>query len=380
MPDIPQELIDAIIDQVPDSSLAACSLTATAFVPSSQRRLFRWMSLSTLSRYERTAALLASSPHLGQYVRSLALHIKTIPKDYAHLKAILSLLPEIERLSIVGDANTAPRNQLGQNPCLVDLMSLPSLTCVALHHLSDVPSSLISRALGSFVQVSVSFLSITDEDQSSAELPPPTDLWHLRVSMDVYDVIVPFVLQPKRLPHLQQLARLCFVFSPIPDALQPRFMALLAACSNTLEHLELELEAPLELPPLPMLYSLELWLDVDLAKNPTLLASIVSQTGACAPHLESLTLSLMDRPKRTPQLQHQWAPSAAEWSALDAALMDMPDLWQAIFSLRHFIWDATRYAAFVPYIEQKLPRAFDAELLGFSQQLAFPHPMDCFVD
>ncbi|KAJ7489007.1 hypothetical protein FB451DRAFT_1362029 [Mycena latifolia] len=395
MPDFPQELIDAIIDEVPDSSLPACSLTAAAFVPSSQRRLFRWMSLSKLGAYERTAALLTMSPHLGKYVRYLALEVRDLPKDYPQLKAILAVLTDIERLTIGGQGG---RDQFAQNPRLIELLSLPSLRCFGLHHLSAVPSSVVSCAFASFEEVALSYLDIADDehqgpekvslarlsinerDPESEDGLPPFDLWHLIITADQYDAIIAFVLHPKQSPYMKYIERLSIVFPPVLEAHQPRFRQLLTACANTLEHLELELETPLlGLPELPALSSLELWLDIDLVKTPDFFTSIIVQTAACAPHLEFLSLSLLDRPKRLPHRQLQFTRSAAEWPALDAALMDMRDLQEVHVSLRHFVWDSERYAAFVPFIELKLPRAYDAALLSFSPQSAFGHPMDRFA-
>jgi hypothetical protein len=243
MPDLPQELIDAIVDVVPESSLGACSLTATAFVVSSQRRLFRWMSLDDIPSYERTAHLLVSSPHLGPYFRYLALVIKDIPKDYAPLESILAPLTEIEYLTISGDsASAATPNQIAQNPCLIDLLSIPTLRCFALQDLVDVPSSIISRALSSFEEVELFRVSIAnEEDQEEEVLSSPGGLWHLNILFDGYESLLPFVLHPKRIESLHQLGRLSVVIPPIPELLQPRFRELLVACSSTLEHLEIEL-------------------------------------------------------------------------------------------------------------------------------------------
>jgi hypothetical protein len=242
MPDLPQELIDAIVDVVPESSLGACSLTATAFVVSSQRRLFRWMSLDDIRSYERTAYLLVSSPHLGPYFRYLALVIKDVPKDFAPLKSILAPLSEIEYLTISGDsASAATPNQIAQNPCLIDLLSIPTLRCFALQDLVDVPSSMISRALSTFEEVGLFRVSIANEDQEEEVLSSPGGLWHLNIPFDGYESLLPFVLHPKRIGALHQLGRLSVVIPPIPELLQPRFRELLVACSNTLEHLEIEL-------------------------------------------------------------------------------------------------------------------------------------------
>jgi hypothetical protein len=242
MPGLPQELIDAIIELVPDSSLGACSMTATAFVVSSQRRLFRWMSLSNMGAYERTAVLLVTSPHLGAYVRYVAMQISSIPADYIHLKSILARLSELERVSIVGYANAAQGNQLALNPCLIDLLSLPSLRCIALHHLSDVPSSLIARAFASFEQVSLSHLSITNVPHPTAgPFSVPRDLSHLRAVSDAYETIYPFVFHAQHAEYLKKLTRLSFVFPPVPQALETEFTALLSSCSATLNSLETEL-------------------------------------------------------------------------------------------------------------------------------------------
>ncbi|KAJ7489005.1 hypothetical protein FB451DRAFT_1390192 [Mycena latifolia] len=363
MPDFPQELIDAIIDEVQLASrptLAACSLTAAAFVTSSQRRLFWGISISNLGAYERTAIRLAESPHLGAYVRDLALDIKELPKDCPPLKAILPLLPGVERLSIVGNANAPLRNPFEQNPCLIDFISLSSLRCLALDHLVDVPSSLIWRAFSSLEQVSLSCLALANQTDQEVVSPPPTGIRHLRVSQDAFILILPFVLHPTQLPHLQHLTRLSIVFSSVSDelkhlSLEPAtsflFCYLFSPCAKQIRlFAEIHSEAPFDLPRLLALSSLELWLDVDLVKTPLLLATIVSQTAAAGPHLEALTLAFMDRPKRLPDRQFQWTRSAAEWTTLDSALMDMRHLQKAIFSLRHFLWNEERYAAFVPYI------------------------------
>ncbi|KAJ7723667.1 hypothetical protein B0H16DRAFT_1895727 [Mycena metata] len=150
-PHLPQELIEAIVEEVPTGSLPACSLTATAFVTCSQRRLFRWMSLSNIPAYERAAKLLASSPHLGPYFRYLALNLKDVPSDYGHLKSILAGLPEIEFFTISGDY--AKRNQIGENPSLVDFLSLATLRCFALDRLADVPATLLARVFSLFEEV-----------------------------------------------------------------------------------------------------------------------------------------------------------------------------------------------------------------------------------
>jgi len=211
MPDLPQELIDAIIEDVPDASLPACSLTSTAFVTSSQRRLFRWMSLAHPTQYSRAAALFTSSRHLAPYVHSLALDVKGIPPDSADLKSILAQLTELERLAIAGDLHS--HTPFAQNPCLLDVFRLPSLKCLALHHLT-APRSLIAHAFATFDQVSLSHLAAAAGYEPIPEpVPPPRNLWNLRVVGDPYDTVVPFVLEPQRTEYLKKRQLLYFVIN-----------------------------------------------------------------------------------------------------------------------------------------------------------------------
>ncbi|KAJ6551797.1 hypothetical protein B0H19DRAFT_1378444 [Mycena capillaripes] len=380
---VPQELIDAIVKHVPDSSLAACSLTATAFVAPSQRRLFRWISLSGVPEYERIVRSLASSPHLGKYVRHLALHIQGIPDDYAPLKSILPLFSEIERLSIGGDFRTGT-NEMARNPCLIDLLSLPTLRSFALDRVS-VSYALISRALSTFEEVLLSTLVIPfDEELEAGVFPSPGVLFHFSVFGDDEGIILRYLLHPSRIGFLHKLERLSVVIPPLSEQLQSSFTNLLVGCSPTLKNLELELEAPPSwLPTLPGLTGLELWLDVELTKTPATLHSVLSETMAKVPHLQFLTIAFLDRPGGflRPTRQQWTSRKPWVWADLDSLWVDsdMADLREVHFSLRWFHNEPSRYVEFVPFIQAHLPRTFDAKLIKFSYRTSLQHPMDKFV-
>ncbi|KAJ6494050.1 hypothetical protein C8R47DRAFT_1118188 [Mycena vitilis] len=250
MAEVPQELIDKIIEQVPEDSLAACSLTATPFLVSSQRRLFRWMSLRDLPMYERTGRLLATSPHLGKYVRFLALCIHQLPLDYAVLKVILPLMPEIERLTIEG-FSLSETNDIARNPCLVELLWRPTIRSLGLAQLMNVPASLILRAFSSFEEVLTRNLYLAEvqaaEREGTGVLSSPGTVWHLGIhgeempeGEDEYSLLF-FLLHPARIGILQNLRRLSVVIPPIPHRALAGFTSLLVACSPTLEYLALEL-------------------------------------------------------------------------------------------------------------------------------------------
>ena len=57
MKPLPQELIDIVVEFVPDNeSLLACALAATSFVNASQRQLFHMVSIRTIPEYERASS------------------------------------------------------------------------------------------------------------------------------------------------------------------------------------------------------------------------------------------------------------------------------------------------------------------------------------
>ncbi|KAJ7041909.1 hypothetical protein C8F04DRAFT_1176570 [Mycena alexandri] len=382
MPQLPQELIDAIIEDVPKSSLGACSLTATAFVPSSQRRLFSWMSLTDIPSYERAATLLASSPPLAEYFRILAVEIKVIPTEFVLLKQILAQLTELKRLSIIGDVKFR-WNQLKRNPCLIDILSLPTLTGFAVQDLGDVPSALISRALASFEQVVLSRVNVVDEEQDTEDWSSPGNLWHLVILLDYDDgmnAITPWALDAKRLQLLRQITRLSLISPGPPEWLFPQLTKLLSASSSTLQHLDIQLNAPPPaLPTLPALTVLELHLDVEVAKNPAEFNSILSNTVASMPNLYLLTIALLDRPLNGAD-RPQWTSHRPwEWADLDSTLTDLPNLHKANLSLRNWGSEPERYPAFVQYMQAHLPRAFDAGRIKFSSEFCFLHPLDRMV-
>ncbi|KAJ7136369.1 hypothetical protein C8R43DRAFT_1203385 [Mycena crocata] len=262
MAELPQELIDAILEDVPDSSLGACSMTSCAFVVSSQRRLFRSMSLPDYRIYARAARLLAESPHLAGYVRYLALNISFIPDDYTHLKSILARLSDIERVAIIGTPSALMMRQLS----LVDFLARLSIKCLALDAIHDVGASFLSGAFKYLEEVVLSNISIAvevDEEEPSAllstlsiasqevqnmtqsmgQLHSPADaaIRHLSIHVDHFGHTLSFVLDPARISLLQQLTRLSIIFPPVSEDLWIGFTALLRACARTLNHLELEL-------------------------------------------------------------------------------------------------------------------------------------------
>ncbi|KAF8209143.1 hypothetical protein K438DRAFT_1811830, partial [Mycena galopus ATCC 62051] len=419
MAQLPQELIDEIIELAPPQCLVACALTATSFVKTSQRRIFSWMSLVGMPAYERMAGVLHQSPHLGKHVYFLALDISGIPPDWNYLKLIVSTTTEVQRLTIKGHPM---RSELAVNPSLIDLVSLPSLRCLGLSHLVNIPGSLITKVLESCEEVSLTSLQVVQGEDQTADSPPPESdfLWHLHVE-DGFEELMPFLLHPRRLGYLRYLSRLSISLLPIPESLHGSFTAALAACTPTLERLDLEYTEAFPLPPLPALWRLELVIHGDTVLVPASIPAAISLALMSTPNLELLVVNIRERPA-----QHHlfdWGimaqSHAAEWSALDAQLLEMhtrrvvveesaepsegPEgnepgenpqddeppsddeedyvpLAEVHFALWHFHPEPDRFAAFTADVKAKLPRSVGAgaEFVTFSSRNTFQHPMDRF--
>ena len=81
MPDIPQEIIQVVIDQVAGlhrgfAALKACALVSKSFRPHSQKLLFRSITIDTeLPSLSRLHAVLEDNPQLATHARELTLSI-----------------------------------------------------------------------------------------------------------------------------------------------------------------------------------------------------------------------------------------------------------------------------------------------------------------
>jgi hypothetical protein len=169
---IPQELIDAIIDQVAagtwiplqgreSATLKACSLTARTFVASTGRHLFRSLTLSD-STVARASWRSAASPRVSSSVRDLDIQLR-FRNDYniRRLGSLFPLLTGVERLAI----SHPPENWQWDRfrAALVDLFCLPTFRCVAFIGCDGVPSSIIRRALLSCKEVVLANVHISTE-------------------------------------------------------------------------------------------------------------------------------------------------------------------------------------------------------------------------
>ncbi|KAJ7766178.1 hypothetical protein B0H16DRAFT_1523282 [Mycena metata] len=195
MVDLPQELVDIILeDFVGHKDLKACALTARAFLPSSQRGLFRRMSLRWESQSQRRRQgssgrvgpafrwelrFLCENPHLALYVRDLTLDIPKSDADQSTLEAVLRLLGNLERVAINGYGRMWDELLGSLASAILTTISLPSLRRVHLRRLTNVPHSVIFHAATSVRVLSLNRIVPQRHGDIPHDVPPNTNLEHL---------------------------------------------------------------------------------------------------------------------------------------------------------------------------------------------------------
>ncbi|KAJ7761797.1 hypothetical protein B0H16DRAFT_1688407 [Mycena metata] len=157
---LPQELIDLIVDAVGDyDALNACSLVCAAFAAPAQRVLLRKIVVVQGGRrvehralsIQRVHATFRRSLHVPSYVRDVELKLSGLPLNDGErgpLQYILSVLSNIERLTISGSAPLRPSSVLRDLlPDLLGVLRRPTLDWVSLIRIIDVPSAFFSLAM-----------------------------------------------------------------------------------------------------------------------------------------------------------------------------------------------------------------------------------------
>ncbi|KAJ7863806.1 hypothetical protein B0H14DRAFT_3862753 [Mycena olivaceomarginata] len=204
--DLPQELVDTILDNLHDDvpSLRAC-LAARPFVIPARKHIFKKIEiLSSSDASQRFYELLCSSPHIAPLVEDLCITsiLEKFPETCAYLdpsgdymsgrplSLILLLLTELKRISIIetGDVNNWTARQFGRSwnkmepplqSALANVFSSPRLEAVHLCGLVlQSPCHLLSlfSEATALKEMSLSHLYFTEEPDRH-ELWPASQLW-----------------------------------------------------------------------------------------------------------------------------------------------------------------------------------------------------------
>ncbi|KAJ7634527.1 hypothetical protein FB45DRAFT_1141631 [Roridomyces roridus] len=228
MIDLPQELLDAVIDQVDDRpTLHSCALVSHAFLAPSQRNIFHSLYIgrrrvgSAPGRLRAAGPFFTDSPHLALYVRNVTIDMPGTPQQLAAWTTVLSMLQ-----GVLGS---------GQGSLIAAATAVPIV---------------------SFFRVDVPQIRGDLEDECK-EGP------RLRHLMLTYSGLCELLLRPRDPSFMSRVERLELRVDAFSRGSDER---LLAACAPTLTHLTLDagaLTQPLNIPHLPLVRVLKFKVFVD---------------------------------------------------------------------------------------------------------------------
>ncbi|KAJ7060952.1 hypothetical protein C8F01DRAFT_1141382 [Mycena amicta] len=274
---LPQELLDAIVNEVEDDdvdTLRSCCRASRCFVSSSQRALFASVDLrrdprgniSSHGPATKLSALFVGSPHIALHLQELYIGLvaEALPVERTALEEVLGLVPNLRRISIRGSGEELWGSLTAR---LFECFLRSRLTGVYFVHVYGIPLALL-RAVMSFqreVFLGLIRLAPSDDVQISRRfqmVDPPYRLHRLILGPDAIhpmeDLIQHFVGE-----HVYRLEEL-----EILGVDYPATENLLAGSCKTLQHLLLRLrptgeEIHLAIPRLPRLRNLCVVVDLE---------------------------------------------------------------------------------------------------------------------
>ncbi|KAJ7264528.1 hypothetical protein B0H12DRAFT_1068768 [Mycena haematopus] len=368
---LPQELVDAILEEVAGpaahTTLKACSIVARSLVVPSQRRLFRFLTL-TSKTVGLASTRFTDRPHLASYVHDLHVDIHLDTKLYQiPLLTTFRLLNKVQRMAISSYSwQTWAWDLFSEDfrEAFVSLLKLPSLRCLALTRCRGVPLGIIRHALASYKEVGLLVAGI-NVDGKIEQLPAPSSddgksLTHVLLnyvptqnvafhSLMVGDEIV----TPLACPYHLELT------VPMQGSLGGLEMIALKY-SSSLQHLVINFwqrhDLPIELPTLPNLQLLTLKASVGRLRIPAAILSTIICLPTCTPHLETLSIIVDAEYDGSGKVVDQYNVCEVEMALVN--LSRLREVNWGIFS--------DDVVAFEERIQKVLPRASATGLFSFS--------------
>ncbi|KAJ7479058.1 hypothetical protein FB451DRAFT_1240506 [Mycena latifolia] len=173
---VPQELIDAIVNEVEDAkALKACSLTASAFREPSQRMLIHSLTLSRhASRPSANAwcARLTESPRIARYITTVTIYLSfedTKPPAVHTLQTIFARLMNVRRCVFSsGHDYFCPWEDLTPvAQVVVDFIQSQKLAELNVRYFANLPPSVLACFLSAAPKIS--FLSVQVDTDAIGE-------------------------------------------------------------------------------------------------------------------------------------------------------------------------------------------------------------------
>ncbi|KAF8519199.1 hypothetical protein JB92DRAFT_3141831 [Gautieria morchelliformis] len=186
---LPQEMVDAVLDNIRGDdgrkALLACSQVCHAWLPSSQRNLFRQISFGVDGGHnKRLCQALLSSPHLAKYIRELEVRLPVGDASHATcqtLSVILDKLSELQRLTLYGLVWHKLTVDLRQSLCRLLLVSPISFVKLDDMYFFSVDNfANLLRHAQSVTELLVGFCFWAQEDQGEQEDEPRLNLHERR--------------------------------------------------------------------------------------------------------------------------------------------------------------------------------------------------------
>ncbi|KAG7445580.1 uncharacterized protein BT62DRAFT_920293 [Guyanagaster necrorhizus] len=354
---LPQELIDAIIDENQDdqAALRACSLVARPWTYSSQRHIFSRVHFRNHSQQcyypgklhktscdiSRFHDLISMRPHLTSFVRTLQVEPILDAAQEQLLASTLQRLVNLECISL--DLGGYYWDELSQcmRDALITTFRSPRITNLELREGLFLRSADFLALLGAcehLKRLSLSAMSCDDleefvqADTAALTLPCGLNLQLDSLALSLYEQsYLPLMhrllqLQPSMdLSHLHRLSVLTAGSGHLSERIEAT-KEILKLNSNSLRHLVLNvcLGEPLSnLIDIKRLLSIQIklwWIRLDQHTEPTLwLRWLIESFQDLAKHrVEEVTFEIF--------YNSDWTAYTAEWAALDAVLGEMRSL------------------------------------------------------
>ncbi|KAJ7162707.1 hypothetical protein C8R43DRAFT_991230 [Mycena crocata] len=174
MDTLPNELVEAIINTIPDTtSLKACALVVSSFREPSQRILLRSMTFTTRNRDE-LLRLLSESPHLASYTRRLIVELELLPGLDAveFLKQLRGKLTNVSQLLFCGGTEDAHWDDIAPEIIgnLLNFVEDQPLQGLHIMELPRLPTYFLPRLLSAASTVSFLFGSMNTDSALQAPL------------------------------------------------------------------------------------------------------------------------------------------------------------------------------------------------------------------
>ncbi|KAJ6471630.1 hypothetical protein C8R47DRAFT_1222160 [Mycena vitilis] len=330
LPYMPQELVEAIVEEVPPSSLGACALTTKSFLDPSQRRIFRCLDFYTPyppanHQFDALCFLLCNSPHLAPYVRAIVIRLH--PNLFSGMARLLRVCSRLHSLAICFTTQVAGLDSSSLPVDLIDAL-LRRMASTSLDRLEiwGQTSLLMPLSMFHFAVASVRTLALRrvkikpDTESTEGELipshptPAPACLQHLIVDLvGRLSISAERLIEYRNFGLLDELQKLTLV------SWSDRFAPLLEATANTLRELRVDLAAALwqgdaEFPQFAALRVLEIRVPVDDPEwDNTEAAPTIQRLVGCTPLLERLTIFY--NPRSAAVLRPRTPPSP--WPVFD---------------------------------------------------------------